>query len=389
MARQPKPWFRKDRQAWFVTVHGQRHNLGPDKKAAFERFYTLMRQPAAKKISIDSFVAIADAFLEWTQQHRSPDTYDWYRYRIERFCQRYPDLITSEMKPYHVQQWVDSYPNLAQTTRRNYVRSIKRCLTWARQQGYIDENPIRDIEVPGAERRELFVTPTEFNELLNFIPDEAFADLCIVAYETGCRPQEVLKVEASHVDLANERWVFKVNESKGKKTPRVVYLTPKSMEVTKRFMLKHPTGKLFRNSRGQAWTKNSVNCAFCRVQQRMGKAAMTPDDIELSAREIDTFTKTLKPTRSVKGETVKKSPAELRQEARSKLLNKRYASKATKLCLYVFRHSFATRALQAGVDSLTVALLLGHADVSQTARVYQHLSHNPEHLRSQVRRAAG
>jgi len=216
MARQPKPWFRKDRKSWYVTVNGQRHNLGPDKKEAFDRFYALMRQPAATKVSSESFAAIADAFLDWTQHHRSGDTYEWYRYRIERFCQRYPDLIAVEVRPYHVQQWVDSYPQLSQTSRRNYVRSVKRCLTWARQQGYIDENPIRDMEVPGAERRETFVTADEFERILTFVPDEEFADLCIVAFETGCRPQEILRVEASHVDLTNERWVFKVKESKGK-----------------------------------------------------------------------------------------------------------------------------------------------------------------------------
>lgn len=348
-----------------------------------------MRQPAAVKVSSESFVAIGDVFLEWTHQNRSPDTYEWYRYRIERFCQRYPDLLAKDMRPYHVQQWVDSYPELAQTTRRNYVRSIKRCLTWARQQGYIDENPIRDMEVPGAERRELFVTTEEFERILTFIPDEGFADLCTVAIETGCRPQEILKVEASHVDLATERWVFKVRESKGKKAPRVVYLTPKSLEITRRLMLKHPTGKLFRNTRGKAWTTESVNCAFCRLQQRMGKAVAKPEVSKLNEDEMKAVIKTLKPHRQSKGETVRKSDSELRNEARRKILNKRYAALATKICLYVFRHSFATRALEAGVDSLTVALLLGHTDVSQTARVYQHLSHNPEHLRNQAHKAAG
>jgi len=154
-------------------------------------------------------------------------------------------------------------------------------------------------------------------------------------------------------------------------------------------MLKHPTGKLFRNTRGKAWTTESVNCAFCRLQQRMGKAVATEDDIAIGDRELQKFVKNLSPTRTVKGTVVRKSDKELQQEARRKLLNKKYASLAPKLCLYVFRHSFATRALESGVDSLTVALLLGHADVSQTARVYQHLSHNPTHLRKELRRAAG
>ena len=45
MARRAKPWFRKARGAWFVTVEGVQHILGADKKEAFERFYQLMRQP--------------------------------------------------------------------------------------------------------------------------------------------------------------------------------------------------------------------------------------------------------------------------------------------------------------------------------------------------------
>ncbi len=130
MARQPKPWYRKDRDAWFVTVAGTRHNLGPHKKQAMERFYALMREPKAAKVASTSFAAIADAFLDWLTSNRAQETYGWYQYRLERFCQRYPDLVANEIRPYHVQQWVDSYEELSKTSRRNYVRSVKRCVKW-------------------------------------------------------------------------------------------------------------------------------------------------------------------------------------------------------------------------------------------------------------------
>jgi integrase len=57
--------------------------------------------------------------------------------------------------------------------------------------------------------------------------------------------------------------------------------------------------------------------------------------------------------------------------------------------LYSLRHSWATHALQKGVDPLTVAILMGHQDPSMLSKVYQHLSLNPTHMLEQARKAAG
>ena len=42
MARTPKPWWREDRQAWFVTIEGTRYNLGPDEDAADREYHRLL-----------------------------------------------------------------------------------------------------------------------------------------------------------------------------------------------------------------------------------------------------------------------------------------------------------------------------------------------------------
>ena len=105
MPRQPKPWFWKLRGQWVVNIDRTRHYLGPDKKNAFETFYRLIRQPAQKpRVAGDSVAAIADAYLSWVEKHRAADTYEWYRYRLERFCRCYPDLTVGQVKPYHVQE---------------------------------------------------------------------------------------------------------------------------------------------------------------------------------------------------------------------------------------------------------------------------------------------
>ena len=39
MPRFPKPWFRKERQAWFVQMDGRQVNLGPDRQDAIDRYH--------------------------------------------------------------------------------------------------------------------------------------------------------------------------------------------------------------------------------------------------------------------------------------------------------------------------------------------------------------
>lgn len=389
MARRAKPWFWKQRRCWYVTIDGTRHNLGADRKRAWDRFHDLMRQPKGRQVASESVIALIDRFLEWTQGKRSPHTYEWYRYRLQRFAGRYPDLLVTELRPFHVEEWVDSYPSLSKTSRRNYIRSIKRCLRWSKQLGYIDLNPIAELEAPAADRRETFVPEDEYSHLLDEIPDDNFRDLVIVTWETGCRPQESLRVEGRHVELARKRWVFPTQDAKGKRRPRIVYLTDTALEITRRLLKLNPTGKLFRNSRGEPWTKNAANCAFDRVQARMGRSEMTRQEIDVTDDEIDGLVPLLKPTRRIKGLVVQKSEANLRNEARRKLRKRLAIRMVPRYSLYAIRHSWATRALRAGLDSLTVAILMGHSDPSTLARVYQHISHDPEHMLGQAQRVVG
>src|SRR5437763_1106566 len=107
MARLPKPWWRKDRDAWFVTIEGKRINLGPDRGSAFRRFYELMGQPRRRSVPTKSVVAIIDAFLDWAQRHRANGTYEWYRERCQSFCRTITaSHTTDQLTPWHVQQWI-------------------------------------------------------------------------------------------------------------------------------------------------------------------------------------------------------------------------------------------------------------------------------------------
>jgi integrase len=391
----PKPFYRKSRNTWYVELNGRQVNLGNDRDDAFQRYHEIMASPPSDREARSTpsgdgvrLTELFDRFLAWVHQHRAADTYEWYRYRLQRFADRFPSLTLSQLRPFHVQEWVDSYPEHSPTTTRNYMRSIKRCIKWAQGLGYIDSNPIEHLSVPMGCPKDTYVSPEEFAELLRECRDDIFRDLLQVTYETGCRPQESLRLEIRHLDLVNQRWVLPRSEAKGKEAPRVVYLSEKAVTITRRLIEGRSHGYVFRNSRGKPWKKNSVNCAFKRIQHRMGMSELKRRNITVCDDEIAAFMLTLSPTRREGKQTRIKTEAELRCEAKRKLTYRMAQEFAPKYSLYALRHSWATNALQRGVDALTVAILMGHKDPSQLAKVYQHLSHNPKHLLEQAKKAA-
>lgn len=206
MARRPKPWYRRDRRSWFVSLDGVRHNLGLDKKAVFDRFHAMMTRPVKRRRASDAVVVIIDAYLEWwCSLHRAADTYAWYRDRLQQFAATYPDLTVRDLRPFQVQEWLDRMNGLASGSKRNYCRAVKRVLRWAVQQGYIDHNPIAHLEQPKSGKREVVLSQAVFDRLVALAPSCEFRDLLVVTRETGCRLQESLRVEARHVDLRGMR----------------------------------------------------------------------------------------------------------------------------------------------------------------------------------------
>ena len=394
MAHFPKPFFKQARQLWYVEVERKQHCLGPDKDEAFRQYHVLMQSQKMASLGQASAGAtsplvavVADAFLEWVKTERAPDTFEWYRYRLQRFCAKHPTLKASDLRPFHVQQWVDSYPQLSRSSRRNYFRTVKACMRWSLQQGYIDKNPIAHLSIPAGESREVTIPQADYERLLAAITDANFNDLVVFTWETGCRPQESLRIEARHVELARQRIVFPKAEAKGKRQPRVIYLTDKALEIVTRCVEKHPEGMILRQANSKPWMPGDAKRHFDRVQKEMGKVAYEQLGLPVTAEMIQKITARMSTHRQSGGQLVAKTPKSLLTEARQTARRQHARKFAPRYSLYALRHAWATRALESGLDGLTVAILMGHSDPSTLARVYQHLSHNPEHMLAQARRA--
>jgi len=384
MLRFPKPFYRRSRGLWYVQLDGQQINLGPDRKSAYAQYRVLM-DGRLEGVPDERVVPVLDAFLEWAQQNTAPATYAWYQRHIQAFVLSIPSkLRVSQLAPNHLTQLFAEHPRWGSTTRNSVCRAVQRAMNWAEGERMIRHSPLAKMKKPPCKAREVAITQGEFDHLFDLAKGDNFKDLLIAAWETGARPKELTRVEARHVDLVHGRWVFPISESKGKKRPRVVYLSERVLLITRKLILRHPQGPLFRNEKGEPWNQHSLACCFSRIKIALGLERMK--ELGIMSERLPRF-------------DAKKFPPEKRQaakEARDKELYERRKAlwklarkHGKKYCLYHFRHSWATRALQRGVDPLTTAILMGHSDPSMLAKVYQHVAHDPEYMRTAARRATG
>ena len=283
MARAPKPWFREDRQAYFVTISGTRHNLGPDKKEADRLFHELMARSAAPPtnnppIKSATGLSVADVFekfLDWCQKHRSARTYEWSKKHIQRFCDHLKTTRTMaayELRPFHIVEWVDSKTTWGANQKRGAIVALTRPFNWAAKLGYVAASPVRGIEKPTPTKRDSRMTPEDFAMLLSHVKDEPFRDLLVFAFEAGCRPQEARHIEARHLKLEHHRIEIPPTEAKGKKRWRVIYLSDAATDVVKRLAALRPSGPLFRNTDDNPWKAQAIVCRFQRLLVKLSGA---------------------------------------------------------------------------------------------------------------------
>jgi integrase len=379
----PKPFFKEGRGVWYVEIDRRQHNLGPDKEAAFARYHELMRN-RPKPVDRMTAIGIVRTFFDWVQTNTSSRTVEWYERHLNVFIEALPaTLPVSRLKPFHVTQILGQHPRWSSSTKHGFCRAVQRAFRWAEDEERIDRSPLRKLKKPKAKRREVVITDEEFAAVLDYFKSESIRELLLTVWETGCRPQEATSVEARHVDLALARWVFPIDESKGEHFPRVVYLGEKALQITKKLMMLHPTGPLFLNENGNAWTRWSLNCLFGRLQIAHGLRRIK--ELEVPTPVIPRFRGAAYTDARERAKA--KKDHERRIYERRMFLSKEARKYGQKFCLYNFRHTWASNALKRGVDSLTVAILMGHADPSMLAKVYAHLAHDPDFLRNASNRA--
>jgi integrase len=328
--REREPFWNSRLKCYYFQVGTRQVRLSPDRAEAWVLWGEMKGRMAAGEAkpdvpAADPFVVVmVERFLEWAGVNRGKRTYDIYRWFLEIFADGIPrTLAMSALKPYHVTKIMDANDGRwSANTKNDFAGTVQRAFNWALAEGLIDRNPLARVSKPGREARELVVSPEDYAEVMAAVRESNFRALLEFAWESGARPQEIRAIEARHIDFDAKRIVFPPKESKGKKRHRVIYLTDAGLDILRPLAAAHPAGPVFRSSRGKPWTKDTINAAFVRLKGKIGR----------------------------------------------------------KLHLGAWRKGYATEALKGGIDTVSVAALLGHTNAAMISRVYGQVQRDPKYM---------
>jgi integrase len=411
MARKASPWFWPERNAWFTILNGQRLPLGdhpadlppPQKRkgkwvipASIEKeFHALLANPQPENsmrgsMRLDSGPVVSDIldkFLDWTLKNKAARTFEWYRDHLQAFLNHLGSkpLLVTDLKPFHVIEWIDKHPDWSSAYRRGAIIAAQRPFNWAEELGYIPANPIKKIKKPQPQRRDNPVTTDDFTGIIErYAEDDPFRDLLEFAWHSGCRPQEARLLEARHVHLAAECIVIPKEEAKGKRRARVILLEGKAMEIVARLLEVHPEGKLFRNEDGKSWKRFAIANRFDRLHLTLGIEALNEQGISIpplprfNRRDYQDKATLLRARKD----------HQLKLKERRKQILKLARTHSKKFALVDTRHGFCQRMLESGANHMAVAELMGHANGRMVSETYSHMNKATTHLRATLKKAS-
>lgn len=323
------PWFRAEKNTWYVTEGGKMVSLGvrgaKSRAAAWAAYLARSGgvHPPAPPVATatpppygPTIGQLVDHFLTAAAARLKPGTIRIYALDLRGFARwnKMGERGPNEVRPSDVQAWAAQL-KVADTTKAMSIRSVGAFFGWLVKDGVLDANPVGRVVKPKSRKRgaDEVVTAAEHAKLLA-AASPLFAAVLRFLWATGCRPGEVSQVTAAAFDEATR--TVRVASHKTDRTghARILFLDEETAALVADLCRRHPQGAAFRTYKGTVWTGRAITEAMKNTARKAG------------VRRI----------------------------------------------AYGYRHAFGTEALAAGIPDAQVAAMMGH---STTATLHAHYSH--------------
>lgn len=322
MPRPSSPWYRKSHDAWYVKIDGKQIPLKirgvHNKREAWKAWSDLLS--SAKPVSVKQVV---DSFLAESHLRLKASTLNWYRRvgkeLVDNFGEMFIGKITVEM----LNGWINR-KSWNTTTKNHAVGILKIIFRWAKKNNFLEKDPSEKLVKPTRLSRgaETILLEKQVEKILREA-SPALREILEVLYATGARPSELIKAQGTELNI--KRRVIEIIDHKTARhgRERIIHFPEETLCKIITLRARDPEGYLFKNTKGNPWTKDALCLAVRRLSRRIG----------------------------------------------------------IKFTAYCFRHTFATDALLAGVPDTFVSELLGHNSNEMLHFHYRHLGKHETSLK--------
>ena len=355
MPRRAAPWYRQGRSMWYVTHESKQTPLGvtdPGDRAGAEAAHqrlidqlaaevarrlaappTPLPSPAAGLTVADAIVGfMASAEKKVGRGKMKAKTAADYRFALAAFGAAFGPRpgagLLADDGCEEIETWADR-DGWSPSTQNTYLGTVQTVFKWCGLRLKVRRPP---KESRGADT---CLTDDQFALVIRETCRYAGAkgdlrQLLLALRETGARPGELARLEVAGVDWANGCTRLKEHKTRRHTgADRVIHFNTAALAVLTAQRLRYGDGLLFRTRTGGAYRAAAIVRRMGQVSRRVGFRV---------------------------------------------------------IAYGLGRHSFATRALSAGVSDVLVAELLGHKGTAMLHRHYSHLGEQARALKDAAER---
>lgn len=347
-----KPYYRKDRKAWYVKSSDGRTQtfLDVDEAKAYDAWHEMQRLGNLSHPHV-TFATVADRYLIWAELNIARKTYHGYAADLLKAVADFGAVKVRDLKRHHVTDWLDRETTWGTWARRRGGAAVTRALNWAVEQGHLTSSPIGKLGLPKGERRDVLISEGVHEQMMQsqdggrqpgeriknlgrraISRDGCIRPVLIALRHSGTRPGMVAAVTAEDVSPHLDAWILKQHKTrKSTGKPLIIQLSPCLQTLTRILLANRTSGPLFLNSKGTKWTSDAIQRRIANMEKKLGLPEGT--------------------------------------------------------VAYAYRHTWTTNAILNGVNVATVATMLGHKDLRMLMDHYAHLEKVPDHLRDAAAKA--
>ena len=261
MPRNARPWYRKSRRMWFLTVNGSQIPLEitdpqdlAGAQAAAQKYLTRGPGPGLAE-AVAQFRARIDRRVK-------PETARVYHWLLKVLSDAFGDVPLHSLTAHAVERSADR-ATWSTSTRHDYLGAVG---TFLREMGH----PLKLRRPPQTSRGvEAVWTEREFWQVYGAARGD-LKPLLLVLKDTGARPAEVAGLTVEGVDWAQSYAILRDHKNASKGKSRTLFFADGLMAILREQKRQYERGHLFRAENDAPFKSNTLHVRVRRAVERAG-----------------------------------------------------------------------------------------------------------------------